>query len=313
MSGDSIGKLFRVTNWGESHGPMLGAVIEGCPPGLELGVEDIQPALDRRRPGQSKLVSQRREADRVKILSGIVGGITTGTPISLQIDNQDQKSKDYDNLADLYRPSHGDFTYQQKYGIRDVAGGGRSSARTTAANVAAGAIAEKILQHRHKISIIAWVESVQDIKCDLDAETVTREQVESNMVRCPDTAVAAKMIERIEQVRKQGNTVGGVVACCIQKVPIGLGEPVFDKLEADLAHAMLSINASKGFEFGSGFKGTLMTGSEHNDLFIKQGDSIITSSHLAGINSDLPLTDEEMRLCRAQGRRIATLAKKLKE
>ncbi len=294
MSGDSIGKLFKVTNWGESHGPMIGAVVEGCPAGLELSEDNIQPALDRRRPGQSKIVTQRKEGDRINIVSGLVDGVTTGTPISLQIVNQDQKSKDYSNIADLYRPSHGDFTYQQKYGIRDIAGGGRTSARVTAPSVAAGAIAEKLLKERHQIKITAWVESVQDIVCQINPEAVTREQVESNIVRCPDPAIAEQMIQRIETIRKEGDSLGGVVACCIQSVPVGLGEPVYDKLEADLAHAMLSINASKGFEFGSGFVGTRMRGSEHNDQFISDGEQIITSSNhsggiQAGISNGMPI------------------------
>jgi chorismate synthase len=282
MAGDSIGKLFKVTNWGESHGPMLGAVIEGCPAGLELSVEDIQPALDRRRPGQSKIVTQRKESDSVQIVSGVVDGKTTGTPISLLMVNEDQKSKDYSNIANLYRPSHGDFTYQQKYGIRDVAGGGRSSARVTAPSVAAGAIAEKVIYQRHQTTITAWVESVQDIVCTVLPEQVTREQVEATIVRCPDVDIAEKMITRIEKVRKAGDTVGGVIACCIQGVPVGLGEPVFDKLEAALAQAMLSINASKGFEFGSGFAGTLMKGTEHNDQFIQEDGVIKTNSNYSG-------------------------------
>jgi len=294
MAGDSIGKLFRVTNWGESHGPMIGAVVEGCPSGLTLSEEDIQPALDRRRPGQSKIVTQRMEGDRVQIVSGLVDGKTTGTPISLQIINQDQKSKDYSNISGLYRPSHGDFTYQQKYGIRDVAGGGRTSARVTAPSVAAGAIAEKILLKRHNLKVTAWVESVQDIRCEVNPEEITREQVESNIVRCPDPQVADQMIHRIEEIRKQGDSVGGVIACCIQSVPVGLGEPVYDKLEADLAHAMMSINASKGFEFGSGFAGTLMQGSEHNDQFILKGDRIVTNTNFsggiqAGISNGMPV------------------------
>ncbi len=295
MAGDSIGKLFRVTNWGESHGSMIGAVVEGCPSGLELSEADLQPALDRRKPGQSKIVTQRNEGDKVQIVSGLVDGITTGTPISLQIVNQDQKSKDYNNIANLYRPSHGDFTYQQKYGIRDIAGGGRTSARVTAPSVAAGAIAEKLLFNRHQMKITAWVESVQEISCDVKPEEVSREQVESNIVRCPDMEIAEKMIERIEATRKQGDSLGGVVACCIQSVPVGLGEPVFDKLEADLAHAMLSINASKGFEFGSGFSGTLMRGSEHNDQFISNGNNIVTETNhsggiQAGISNGMPIT-----------------------
>jgi len=295
MAGDSIGKLFRVTNWGESHGPMIGAVVEGCPSGLELSEADLQPALDRRKPGQSKIVTQRKEGDKVQIVSGLVDGVTTGTPISLQIVNQDQKSKDYSNIANLYRPSHGDFTYQHKYGIRDIAGGGRTSARVTAPSVAAGAIAEKLLFNRHQMKITAWVESVQELSCDVNPEEVSREQVESNIVRCPDMEVAEKMIQRIEETRKQGDSLGGVVACCIQSVPVGLGEPVFDKLEADLAHAMLSINASKGFEFGSGFLGTLMRGSEHNDQFISEGNNIVTTTNhsggiQAGISNGMPIT-----------------------
>jgi len=295
MAGDSIGKLFKVTNWGESHGPMIGAVVEGCPSGLKLSEADIQPALDRRRPGQSKIVTQRKEGDKVQIVSGLVDGVTTGTPISLQIINQDQKSKDYSNIANLYRPSHGDFTYQQKYGIRDIAGGGRTSARVTAPSVAAGAIAEKILANRHQLKITAWVESVQDIACQVNPEEVSREQVESNIARCPDPEMAEQMIQRIESIRKQGDSLGGVVACCIQSVPVGLGEPVYDKLEADLAHAMMSINASKGFEFGSGFGGTLMQGSEHNDQFVADGERIITNSNhsggiQAGISNGMPIT-----------------------
>ena len=311
MAGDSIGKQFRVTNWGESHGPMIGAVVEGCPAGMELSVDDIQPALDRRKPGQSKIVTQRKENDEVQIVSGLVDGLTTGTPISLLMKNQDQKSKDYSNIANLYRPSHGDFTYQQKYGIRDVAGGGRTSARVTAASVAAGAIAEKLLFLRHNIKITAWVESVQDIVYKTDPEQVTREQVEANIVRCPDPELAEKMIERIEQVRKQGNTLGGVVACCIQSVPLGLGEPVYDKLEANLAHAMLSINASKGFEFGSGFAGTLMKGSEHNDQFVNENGKIVTKTNhsggiQAGISNGMPIN------FRVAFKPVATLLQKQK-
>ncbi len=311
MAGDSIGKLFKVTNWGESHGPMLGAVVEGCPAGLTLSVDDIQPALDRRKPGQSKIVSQRKESDIVQIVSGLVDGVTTGTPISLLLQNQDQKSKDYSNIAELFRPSHGDFTYQQKYGIRDVAGGGRTSARVTAASVAAGAIAVKLLAVRHGIKITAWVESVQDIEFKTDPESVTAEQVESNIVRCPDESIAKQMIKRIEQVRKAGDTIGGVVACCVQRVPVGLGEPIYDKLEADLARAMLSINASKGFEIGSGFSGTLMKGSEHNDQFISKEQKIMTASNFsggiqAGISNGMPIN------FRVAFKPVATLLQKQK-
>ncbi|MCW8879646.1 MAG: chorismate synthase [Kangiellaceae bacterium] len=274
MAGDSLGKIFRVTNWGESHGPAIGCVVEGCPPGMDLNEADIQPFLDKRRPGQSNLVTQRNEADQVKILSGVVDGKTTGTAISLIIENSNQRSKDYSEFAKLYRPSHADFTYQQKYGIRDVSGGGRSSARTTASNVAAGAIAQKILSQLG-VEVVSWVESVGEINSNLATEKVTTELVESNPVRCPDQEAAKLMEQKILEVRKQGDTIGGVVRCIVRNMPIGLGEPLFDKLEADLAKAMLSINASKGFEIGSGFAGTKMLGSKHNDIFFKDDDGKI--------------------------------------
>ncbi len=268
MSGDSIGKLFKVTNWGESHGPAVGCVVEGCPAGLSLSEQDIQIYLDRRKPGQSNLVTQRNEADQVEILSGVFQGKTTGTAISLMIKNQNSRSKDYQEFAKLYRPSHADFTYQQKYQFRDPSGGGRSSARTTAANVAAGAIALKILG-QHNVEVLSWVESVADIKSTTNLTKVSSEQIESSLVRCPDPVAAEKMEQAILAARKDGDTIGGVIRCLVRNVPVGLGEPLFDKLEADLAKAMLSINASKGVEFGSGFDGTLMKGSEHNDIFYK--------------------------------------------
>ena len=274
MAGDSLGKIFKVTNWGESHGPAIGCVVEGCPPGMALSEADIQPFLDKRRPGQSKLVTQRNEADQIRILSGVVEGKTTGTAISLMIENSNQRSKDYSEFAKLYRPSHADFTYQQKYGIRDVSGGGRSSARTTAANVAAGAIAQKILSQQG-IEIVSWVETVGDINANLAPEEITTELVESNPVRCPDQEAAKLMEDKILEVRKQGDTIGGVVRCAVRNMPVGLGEPLFDKLEADLAKAMLSINASKGFEIGSGFEGTKMLGSQHNDIFFQDDDGKI--------------------------------------
>ncbi|WMS87417.1 chorismate synthase [Pleionea litopenaei] len=282
MAGDSIGQLFRFTNWGESHGKAIGGVLEGCPAGISLSEDDLQPALDRRRPGQSKIVTQRKEADAVEILSGLYEGKTTGTPISLMIRNQDQRSKDYSEMAQLYRPSHADFTYQQKYGIRDVAGGGRSSARVTAPTVAAGAIAEKILQQFCGVSIVAYVKSVAEIEYSNFDPLVTREQVEQSVVRCPELSIAEKMIQKIEATRKQGDSIGGVIECVIQSVPVGLGEPIFDKLEADLAKAMLSINASKGFEIGSGFAGTRLSGSEHNDPFINSNGTIATRSNYSG-------------------------------
>ena len=274
MSGDSLGKLFRVTNWGESHGPAVGCVVEGCPAGIELSEQDIQPFLDKRRPGQSQLVTQRNEADQVRILSGTVDGKTTGTAISLMIENSNSRSKDYSEFAKLYRPSHADFTYQQKYGIRDVAGGGRSSARTTAANVAAGAIAQKVLADLG-IEILSWVETVGEIKSQLPIEKITEKLIESNPVRCPDQDAAKAMEQKILEIRKQGDTIGGIVRCVVRNMLVGLGEPLFDKLEADLAKAMLSINASKGFEIGSGFDGTTMIGSEHNDIFYRDDDGRI--------------------------------------
>jgi len=282
MSGDSLGKLFKVTNWGESHGPAIGCVVEGCPAGIELSEQDIQPFLDKRRPGQSKLVTQRNEADQVRILSGTVNGKSTGTAISLLIENNHSRSKDYDEFSKLYRPSHADFTYDKKYGIRDVAGGGRSSARTTASNVAAGAIALKVLSQLG-VETISWVESVGEIKSELPIEKITTELVESNPVRCPDQEAAKLMEEKILEIRKQGNTIGGIVRCVVRNMPVGLGEPLFDKLEADLAKAVLSINASKGFEIGSGFEGTKMTGSEHNDIFYRdENKSIRTRSNFSG-------------------------------
>jgi len=283
MSGDTLGKLFKVTNWGESHGSAIGCVVEGCPPNIPLSEADIQPLLDRRRPGQSNLVTQRNEADQVEILSGVFNGVTTGTPISLLIKNQNKKSKDYDEFAKLYRPSHADFTYQQKYKVRDPAGGGRSSARMTASNVAAGAIALKVISEMG-IQVYSWVESVADIQSKLELGDVNEELIESNLVRCPDENAAKKMEQAILKARKEGDTLGGVVRCLVKNMPVGLGEPLFDKLEADLAKAMLSINASKGFEFGSGFEGTKMKGSEHNDLFYKDETSvkILTQTNYSG-------------------------------
>ena len=268
MSGDSIGKLFKVTNWGESHGVAIGCVIEGCPANIELSEKDIQPFLDKRKPGQSEIVTQRKESDQVEILSGVFNGRTTGTAISLIIKNENKKSKDYNEFAKLYRPSHADFTYQNKYGIRDPNGGGRSSARTTAANVAAGAVATKILAQQG-VEILSWVHSVGNISSSVSEKDVSVNAIESNSVRCPDQKAAEQMHSKILEIRKTGDTIGGVVKCIVRNMPVGLGEPLFDKLEADLAKAMLSINASKGFEVGSGFDGTQMLGSEHNDLFYK--------------------------------------------
>jgi chorismate synthase len=280
--GSSFGVLFRISTFGESHGPGLGVVIDGCPAKLSLDEAAIQHEMDRRRPGQSRLVTQRKESDTIEIVSGVLDGITLGTPIAILIRNADARSKDYEGVSRAYRPSHADYTYDAKYGIRAIAGGGRSSARETAGRVAAGAIAQQLLA-RHGISIVAWVDEVSGIKASVDEATIQRAGVDINDVRCPDPAAAAMMIERIERARKDGDSVGGVIRAVARGVPPGWGEPVFDKLEADLAKAMLSIPAVKGVENGSGFAGTLMTGSEHNDVFYRRDDgSIGTRTNYSG-------------------------------
>jgi chorismate synthase len=280
--GSSFGQLFRITTFGESHGPGLGVVIDGCPPRLTLDLDHIQGELDRRRPGQSRLVSQRQEADRVEILSGVLDGVTLGTPIAMLIRSQDARGKDYKDIAAVYRPSHADYTYDAKYGIRAVAGGGRASARETAGRVAAGAIAQQLLAARG-VAIVAWVDEVAGITAAVDERTVTRAEVDANDIRCPDPAIADAMIERVEQARKAGDSVGGVIRAIARGVPAGWGEPVFDKLDADLAKAMMSIPAVKGVEIGSGFAGTLLPGSQHNDLFYRRDDGVIgTRSNRSG-------------------------------
>jgi len=291
----TLGVLFRVTTFGESHGPGLGVVIDGCPPRLPLDEGAIQAELDRRRPGQSRLVSQRKEADRVEILSGVLGGVTLGTPIAMLIRNEDARGKDYEEIARAYRPSHADYTYDAKYGIRAIAGGGRASARETAGRVAAGAVAQQLLARRG-VSIVAWVDEVCGIAAAVDDAAITRADVDGNDVRCPDSAAAAAMIERIERARKDGDSVGGVVRAVARGVPAGWGEPVFDKLEAELAKAMMSIPAVKGVESGAGFAGTRMTGSEHNDLFYRRPDGTIgtrtnrSGGIQGGISNGEPIT-----------------------
>ncbi|AIE74323.1 MULTISPECIES: chorismate synthase [unclassified Synechocystis] len=265
--GNTFGSLFRITTFGESHGGGVGVIIDGCPPRLEISPEEIQIDLDRRRPGQSKITTPRKEADQCEILSGVFEGKTLGTPIAILVRNKDARSQDYNEMAVKYRPSHADATYEAKYGIRNWQGGGRSSARETIGRVAAGAIAKKILAQFSGVEIVAYVKSIQDIEATVDTNTVMLERVESNIVRCPDAECAEKMIERIDQVLRQKDSIGGVVECVIRNAPKGLGEPVFDKLEADLAKAMMSLPATKGFEFGSGFAGTLLTGSQHNDEY----------------------------------------------
>jgi chorismate synthase len=280
--GNSFGHLFRITTWGESHGGGVGVVVDGCPPGLELTEADIQPELDRRRPGQSAIVSPRRESDTVQILSGTFRGRTLGTPICLWVRNEDARPEAYTEMEDKFRPSHADYTYFAKYGIRNWQGGGRSSARETIGRVAAGAIAKRILRARYGVEILAWVSQVQRLLTQVDPVTVKARDIEANMVRCPDAAVAAKMIRLIERVRRAGDSVGGIVGGVARGVPPGWGEPVFDRLEADLAKAMLSLPAAKGFDFGSGFEGVYLTGSRHNDPFRARRGRIYTKTNYSG-------------------------------
>jgi chorismate synthase len=268
----SFGRLFSITTFGESHGGGVGVVVDGCPPRLAISAEEIQRDLDRRRPGQSKLVTPRQEADRVEILSGVFEGQTIGTPIGMLVRNEDARSSAYEAMKDIYRPSHADYTYEAKYGIRNWQGGGRASARETIGRVAAGAIARKLLASAAGIEVIAWVRSVQDIEAEVDLDRVSLADVEATPTRCPEPRAAALMAERIDQARRNQDSLGGVVECVARGVPPGLGEPVFDKLEADLAKAMLSLPASKGFEIGSGFAGTRLTGSTHNDPFVPGPD-----------------------------------------
>ncbi|WP_158828306.1 chorismate synthase [Mucilaginibacter lacusdianchii] len=285
MAGNSFGQLFRITTFGESHGEAIGVIIDGCPAQLPVDLDYIQAELDKRKPGQSKITTQRKESDTVKILSGVFNGRTTGTPIAMLIPNEDQRSKDYSHNTDVFRPSHADYTYFSKYGIRDHRGGGRSSARETAARVAAGALA-KLLLKSQGIEVLAHVSSVGVINAPNVSISNAEDFIatrEANIVRCADPATAEEMIARIDEVRKQGNTIGGKISCTITNCPVGLGEPVFDKLHADLGKAMLSINAVHGFEYGSGFTGSEMLGSEHNDIFIKtEGDEVKTLTNFSG-------------------------------
>lgn len=279
---NSFGHLFRITTWGESHGGGVGVVVDGCPPRLALTEADIQPDLDRRRPGQSKIVTPRKESDRVQILSGTFEGKTLGTPISMWVQNEDARPEAYSEMATKFRPSHADYTYFAKFGIRNWQGGGRTSARETIGRVAAGAIAKKILRQYFGVEVLAYVQQVQRIAAQVNPETVKAKEIEANIVRCPDQAVAARMIRLIEKMRKAGDSVGGIVEGAARGVPVGWGEPVFDRLEADLAKAMLSLPASKGFDIGSGFDGIHMTGTEHNDAFRMQGGKVITKTNRSG-------------------------------
>lgn len=279
----TFGTIFRVSTFGESHCKGIGAVVDGCPPGLEISESDIQPQLDRRRPGQSELTTERQEADQVTLLSGVESGKSLGTPIALFVPNKDQRPGDYQAMKPIPRPSHADLTYQMKYGIRAASGGGRSSARETIGRVAAGAIAEKILGQTFGVEIVAWVSAVADVvSSEVDMERLSRDSVDSTIVRCPDPSAAAKMIDAITAAKDDQDSVGGVITCVCRNVPAGLGEPVFDKLEAQLARAMLSIPATKGFEIGSGFGGSRMRGSAHNDPFVLKAGRIGTLSNNSG-------------------------------
>ncbi len=307
--GNTFGHLFRITTFGESHGGGVGVIVDGCPPQLEISAEEIQVELDRRRPGQSKITTPRKETDTCEIISGVFEGKTLGTPIAILVRNKDTRPQDYGEMQQKYRPSHADATYDAKYGIRNWQGGGRASARETIGRVAAGAIAKKILHLVAGVEIVGYVKRIKDREAIVDPNTVTREQVESNIVRCPDADCAQKMIEVIEQIRREGDSLGGVVECVARNVPRGLGEPVFDKLEADLAKGVMSLPASKGFEIGSGFAGTLLAGSEHNDEFYtdEMGAIRTTTNYSGGIQGGI--TNGEAIILRAAFKPTATIRK----
>jgi chorismate synthase len=307
----SFGRLFRLQTFGESHGPAVGVVVDGCPPRLPLDLDRIQRDLDRRRPGQSRLVTQRDEADRVEILSGVHDGLTTGTPIAMVVANKDQRPGAYDHLKDVYRPSHADYTYQAKYGVRDHRGGGRSSARETIGRVAAGAVARQFLAMAGGVEVLGWVSSVHEIDAIVDQTTVRLDEVEADPTRCPDPTAARAMAEAIEEARRHGDSLGGVVTVVARGVPPGLGEPVFDKLDAELARAMLSLPAVKGFEIGSGFAGTRMTGRAHNDPFEPGPDGPRTiSNHSGGVQGGI--SNGADIVCRVAFKPTATIASEQK-
>jgi len=296
MPGNTYGTAYRITTWGESHGDTTGVVVDGCPPKLELAEDDIQPELDRRKPGQSKLTTQRKESDRVRIMSGVFEGQTLGTPIAMMVENKDARPADYEDMKDVYRPSHADMTYDHKYGIRNWMGGGRSSARETVSRVAAGAIARKWLYREFGVEIVAWVRQINTLEVEeVEHESINREDVESNNVRCPDDGLAEKMADRIQEARGNGVSLGGIVEVVARNCPAGWGEPVFDKLDGKLGHHFLSIPATKGVEIGSGFRGITMTGEEHNDEFIMKEGEIRTKTNnsggmLGGISNGMPVT-----------------------
>jgi chorismate synthase len=307
--GNTFGHLFRITTFGESHGGGVGVIIDGCPPRLEISEADIQKDLDRRKPGQSKITTPRKESDTCEIISGVFQGETLGTPIAILVRNQDARSQDYAEMAVKYRPSHADATYDAKYGIRNWQGGGRSSARETIGRVAAGAIAKKILAQFAGVEIVAYVQKIKDLEAQIEPNAVTLEQVESNMVRCPDLVLAGKMIDLIDQTRREKDSLGGIVECVVKNVPKGLGAPVFDKLEADLAKAIMSLPATKGFEIGSGFAGTTLTGSEHNDEFYldEQGETRTKTNRSGGVQGGI--SNGENIILRAAFKPTATIGK----
>ena len=290
----SFGQLFRITTWGESHGGGVGVVIDGCPPGIEICEADIQRDLDRRRPGQSRIVTQRDEPDRCEILSGVFEGQTLGTPISILVRNKDAHPEAYAEMQKTFRPSHADFTYEAKYGIRNWQGGGRASARETIGRVAAGVVAREVLEKLFpQLEIVAYVARIHEITASIDRSAVRPEDVETSLVRCPDPVASEKMVALVERVRSEGDSLGGLVECVVRNAPAGLGEPVFDKLEADLAKAMLSLPATKGFEIGSGFAATRMKGSEHNDPFeMREGKVRTTSNHSGGVQGGISNGEE---------------------
>ena len=310
--GNTFGKQFKITSWGESHGPAIGVTLDGFPSLFKIDVEHIQSELQRRKPGQSEISTQRKEEDSIEILSGLFDGKTTGAPISMLIWNKDQRSKDYNHLKNVFRPSHADFTYQAKYGIRDWKGGGRASARETIARVASGAIAKQWLASKFNTEILGFVKQISDLKVQISNSSINHESIESNIVRCPDNKIANKMIEKIKEARKNGDSLGGIIECVAKNVPVGLGEPVFDKLDADLAKAILSIPACKGFEIGSGFSGIEMTGSEHNDEFFVNDDNKIKTktNHSGGVQGGI--SNGEDIILRAAFKPTATIIRSQK-
>ena len=307
---NTFGHLFQITTWGESHGGGVGVVVDGCPPRIPLTEADVQVDLDRRRPGQSKIVTPRKESDTCQILSGTFEGQTLGTPISIWVRNEDQRPEAYSEMETLYRPSHADYTTQAKYGIRNWQGGGRASARETIGRVAGGAVAQQVFKKfLPKLEIVAFVSQVHDLTASVPLEKVSYAEVESNIVRWPDSADAERVVALIEKVRAAGDSVGGVVTCIVRNAPVGLGEPVFDKLEADLAKGMLSLPASKGFEIGSGFAGTLLKGSEHNDAFVREGERIRTLTNRSG-GVQGGISNGEDIVFRVAFKPVATIAQK---